>query len=148
MPGRWALGISCLAVGGIFFLMDTSGSSAGLEDISSAGRNAVLGPLYAAAGRSYPAFISVVLAPPLLRAIRSRLPALVRAGALATFLGAVAVLLSVPASVAPPAWALAQHLANYSAVLGYVLGLGLFWFAGLIAQPPGHAGATFHNKSH
>jgi hypothetical protein len=142
-PGQWALGISCLAIGIIFFLMDTRGSSAGLEGLSSDGRNAVLGPLYAAAGRSYPAFVSVVLAPPLLGAIKSRLPPLVRAGALATLLGAGAVVLSVPACFAPPAWHVGQHLANYSAVLGYVLGLALFWCAGLIAHPRGNAGTTF-----
>jgi hypothetical protein len=142
-PGRWALGISCLVIAVIFFLMDTSGSSAGLQELPGGGPNAVLAPLYAAAGRSYPAFVSLILIPPLLAAIRSKLPPLVRAGALATLLGAAAVVVSVPASFAPPAWALGQHLANYSAVLGYVLGLALFWFAGLIAQPRGDARATF-----
>jgi hypothetical protein len=146
-PGRWTLGTSCLAIGVIFFLMDTRGSSAGLEELSGNGRNAVLAPLYAAAGRSYPAFVSVILMPPLLGAIGSRLPLLVRAGALATFCGAVAVVVSVPACFAPPAWALGQHLANYSAVLGYVLGLALFWFAGLIAQPRGDHGATLRKKA-
>ena len=135
-PGLWALGLSCVAVAAIFFLMDTRGSSAGLLDLrDDGGRNAVLAPFYAAAGRSYPAFVSVILMPPLLHAIRSKLPALVRAGAVATLVGAVAVVVSVPASFAPPEWALGQHVANYSAGLGYVLGLALFWFAGLIAQP-------------
>jgi hypothetical protein len=146
-PGRWALGISCLAIGVAFFLMDTRGSSTGLKDLAGNGRNAILAPLYAAAGRSYPAFVSVILMPPLLKAIRSRLPTLVRAGAVAVFLGAAAVVASVPASFAPPAWELGQHLANYLAVLGYVLGLALFWFAGLIAQPRGKPGATFRKKS-
>jgi len=146
-PGQWALGISCVAIGMIFLLMDTSGSSAGLEDLSNTGRNAALGPLYAAAGRSYPAFVSLVLMPPLLEAVRSRLPPLVRAGAFVTFLGAVAAALSVPASFSPPAWDVGQHLVNYFAVLGYVLGLGLFWFAGLIAQPRGNARATFRKKT-
>jgi hypothetical protein len=147
-PGRWALGLSCLAVAAIFVLMDTQGSSSGLLDLRDSGvRNAVLAPFYAAAGRTYPAFVSVVLMPPLLDAIRSQLPPLVRAGALATLLGAVAVVVSVPASFAPPAWAFGQHLANYSAGLGYVLGLALFWFAGLIAQPRGTTGATIRKKS-
>lgn len=147
-PGRWALGLSSLAVGTFFFLMDTQGSSAGLEDLSgSSERNAALAPLYAAAGRSYPAFVSVILLIPLLDAIRSQLPPLVRAGALATFLGAVAAALSLPASLAPPDWALGQHLINYSAALGYVLGLALFWFAGLIAQPRRRAGDTFRKKN-
>ncbi|MCU1554345.1 MAG: hypothetical protein JWM13_1831, partial [Arthrobacter sp.] len=78
---------------------------------------------------------------------RSQLPPLVRAGALATFLGALAVVVSVPACFAPSAWALGQHLANYSGVLGYVLGLALFWFAGLIAQPRSGTGATFRKKT-
>lgn len=147
-PGLWALGLSCVAVAAIFFLMDTRGSSAGLLDLrDDGGRNAVLAPFYAAAGRSYPAFVSVILMPPLLHAIRSKLPALVRAGAVATLVGAVAVVVSVPASFAPPEWALGQHVANYSAGLGYVLGLALFWFAGLIAQPRRTPGATIRKKS-
>jgi hypothetical protein len=147
-PGLWALGLSCVAVAAIFFLMDTWGSSAGLLDLrDDGGRNAVLAPFYAAAGRSYPAFVSVILMPPLLHAIRSKLPALVRAGAVATLVGAVAVVVSVPASFAPPEWALGQHVANYSAGLGYVLGLALFWFAGLIAQPRRTPGATIRKKS-
>jgi hypothetical protein len=146
--GLWALGLSCVAVAAIFFLMDTRGSSAGLLDLrDDDGRNAVLAPFYAAAGRSYPAFVSVILMPPLLHAIRSKLPALVRAGAVATLVGAVAVVVSVPASFAPPEWALGQHVANYSAGLGYVLGLAMFWFAGLIAQPRRNPGATIRKKS-
>ena len=85
--------------------------------------------------------------PPLLHAIRSKLPPLVRAGAVATLVGAVAVVVSIPASFAPPEWALGQHLANYGAGLGYVLGLALFWFAGLIAQPRGTTSATIRKKT-
>lgn len=146
--GRWVLGLSCVGVAAIFLLMDTRGSSAGLLDLQGdGGRNAALAPFYAAAGRSYPAFVSVILMPPLLRAIRSQLPPLVRAGAVATIVGAVAVVLSVPASFAPPGWEIGQHLANYGAGLGYVLGLALFWFAGLIAQPRGTTGATIRKKT-
>lgn len=142
--GRWALGISCVAVTALFLLMDTRGSSAGLAALQgSGGRNAVLAPFYAAAGRSYPAFVSLILMAPLLAAARSQMPRLVRAAALVTLLGALAVVLSIPASFAPPDWALGQHVVNYSAVLAYVLGLALFWFSGVIAGKSGNANATF-----
>lgn len=139
-PGRWALGISCAAVSVLFLLMDTRGSSAGLAALgSSGGRNAALAPFYAAAGRLYPAFVSLILMAPLLAAARSQLPRLVRAAALVTLLGALAVVLSVPVSFTPPDWALARHVVNYAAVLAYVLGLALFWFSGLIAGKSGIA---------
>lgn len=143
--GRWVLGISFVAVSVLFLLMDTRGSSAGMEALSNSGggRNAVLAPFYAVAGRIYPAFVSLILMAPLLAAARSQLPRLVRAAASVTLLGALAVVLSVPASFAPPDWALGQHVVNYSAVLAYVLGLALFWFSGLIAGKSGNANATF-----
>ena len=145
--GRWALGLSCLAIAGIFLMMDTRGSSAGLLDIADrGGRNAILAPYYAAAGRSYPAFVSLVLLPPLLATARSRLPRLVRAGALLMAIGALCAALSLPASLAPDDWDLAQHVLNYAAVLGYVLGLVLFWFSGLIAQAPRNLPATPHRR--
>jgi hypothetical protein len=146
--GRWALGISCVAVSVLFLLMDTRGSSAGMEALSgSGGRNAVLAPFYAAAGRSYPAFVSLVLMAPLLATARSQLPRLLRAAAFVTFLGAIAVVLSIPASFAPPDWALGQHVVNYSAVLAYVLGLALFWFSGLIGGKSGNANATYSKNT-
>lgn len=146
--GRWALGISCVAVAVLFLLMDTRGSSAGLAALSGrGGRNAVIAPFYAAAGRSYPAFVSIILMAPLLAAFRSQLPRLVRAAALVTFLGALAVVASVPASFAPREWALGQHVVNYSAVLAYVLGLALFWFSGLIAGKSSNTNATFDKNS-
>ena len=147
-PGRWALGISCFAVTAIFFLMDTQGSSSGMQGLStSSARNAALAPFYAAAGRSYPAFVSCILMAPLLATVRSQLPRLVRAGALVMFVGALAVVLSIPAAFVPPAWLLGQHVVNYSAVLGYVLGLALFWFAGLIAHAQGSPGATLRKNT-
>lgn len=146
--GRWALGISCLSVAAIFFLMDTEGSSSGMQGLAAASeRNAALAPVYAAAGRSYPAFVSFILLPPLLAAARSQLPRLVRAGALVMVVGALAVVLSIPASFAPPAWLPGQHVVNYSAVLGYVLGLALFWFAGLIAHAAGKPGETLRRNT-
>jgi hypothetical protein len=135
--GSWALGLSSLAVAVTFFLMDTRGSSVGLLEVAnSGGWNAGLVHYYAAAGRTYPAFVSLVLMPPLLATVRSRLPRLLRAGAILMFVGAVSAAASVPASFMPEEWATGQHVVNYAAVLGYVLGLGVFWFSGLITQAP------------
>ena len=145
--GGWALAISAAAVAVTFFLMDTRGSSVGMLGITeNGGPNAALAPFYAAAGRTYPAFVSLALLPALLATARSPLPRLVRAGALMTCLGALATALSVPASFAPEAWILAQQTINYSAVLGYVLGLGLFWASGLAAKESGNARATFRKN--
>jgi len=147
-PGRWALAISAAAVAVTFFLMDTRGSSAGMLDITdNGGQNAVLAPFYAAAGRTYPAFVSLALLPALLATARSQLPRLVRAAALLTCLGALATALSVPASFAPVTWILAQQTVNYLAVLGYVLGLGLFWASGRVAKESGNARATFRKNT-
>lgn len=140
--GRWGLAAACLAVTATFLLMDTRMSSAGLQDLADNGRNAVLAPLYAAAGRSYPAFVSLVLLPPLLATAAAALPRLVRAGAALTILGAAAAIASVPASFAPESWDTVRLAVNYAAVLGYVLGLLLFWFSGRIARPPDNAPAT------
>lgn len=145
--GRWGLGAACLAVTVTFLLMDTGGSSAGLEAHShEGGLNAALAPVYAAAGRSYPAFVSLILLPPLVAAIGTRLPGLVRAGAAMTLVGAAAAIASVPASFAPDPWDPARMLVNYVAVLGYVLGLLIFWLSGRIAAPPDNAPATFRKN--
>lgn len=139
--GRWALGLGCLAVTVAFFLMVGPGAPAGAPNQAGAG-DSDLAPYFTAAGRSYPAFVSLVLVPPLLAAVRSGLPRTVRAGALLVLLGAVFAALSLPAALTPPSWAAAQHFVNYAAALGYVLGLVAFWFSGLIASPPGNAKAT------
>lgn len=153
--GRWALGICCLAVTVTFFLMHTYGAPAGLQAPAAAGDgNPALVSLYAAAGRTYPAYVSIILMPHLLAAVRSHLPRLVRAGALLVLLGALFAALSLPASSVPPTWAVAQHVVNYGAVLGYVVGLALFWFSGLISDKSGNAKATLrknrtrHSQNH
>lgn len=141
--GRWALGLGCLAVTVAFVLLGTYGSPAGLHAQPSGGvGDADLGPWFTAAGRTYPAFVSLVLVSPLLAAFRSRLPRLVRAGALMVLLGAAFAALSLPAALTPSGWAGAEHFVNYAAALGYVFGLILFWFSGLIASPSGNARAT------
>ena len=144
--GRWALGLGCLAVTAAFFLMVGQGSPAGLPDQAGGAGDADLAPYFTAAGRTYPAFVSLVLVPPLLAAVRSRLPRTVRAGALLVLLGAVFAALSLPAALTPPGWAGAQDFVNYAAALGYVLGLVAFWFSGLIASPAGNARATLRQK--
>ena len=145
--GRWALAVSAAAVAVTFFLMDTRGSSAGLLDIAdNGGHTAALAPFYAAAGRTYPAYVSLALLPALLATTRSQLPRLVRAGAIATSLGALATTTSVPASFAPQGWILAQQTVNNLAVVGYVLGLCLFWISGRVAKESGNARATFRKN--
>ena len=145
--GRWALALCCLAVLATFLLMDTTGASAGLQVPSDVGgRNASLAPYYTAAGRTYPAFVSLILVPPLLAAVRSRQPRLVRAGALLVLLGALFAILSLPVSLAPAAGPRALRFVNYAAVLGYVAGLAVFWFSGLISNPSGNAKATLRRN--
>ncbi|XAS64691.1 hypothetical protein VUN84_03175 [Micrococcaceae bacterium Sec5.8] len=142
--GWWALGLSCLAVTVTFFLV--YGPRAGVQDWSSGGAgNPALASLYAAAGRTYPAYVSLVLIPPLLAAFRGRLPRLVRAGALTVLLGVCFAVLSLPASLGPAAWSAAQDFLNYGAVLGYVVGLALFWFSGLVTKSS-NTQATFGDR--
>lgn len=146
--GRWALGLGCLAVTVAFFLMNSYGAPAGLQAQAAGGAgDADLAPWFTAAGRTYPAFVSLVLVAPLLAAVRSRLPRLVRAGALLVLLGATFAVLSLPAALMPSSWAGAEHFVNYAAALGYVVGLVVFWFSGLIASPPGNARATLRRNS-
>ena len=141
--GRWALGLSSLTVTVAFFLMVGSVPPAVLPAPLAGGTgDADLAPYFTAAGRTYPAFVSLVLVPPLLAAVRSKLPRLVKAGALLVLTGAVFAAMSLPAALAPSSWAGAQHFLNYAAALGYVLGLVTFWFSGLIANPSGNARAT------
>ncbi|MET4135227.1 hypothetical protein [Pseudarthrobacter sp. PvP090] len=119
-----------------FFLMGSYGSPAAPNAQAAGGvGDADLASYFTAAGRTYPAFVSLVLVPPLLAAVRSGLPRTVRAGALLVLLGAVFAALSLPAALTPPSWADAQHFVNYAAVLGYVLGLVAFWFSRADREP-------------
>ena len=146
-PGRWALTLCCLAVLATFLLIDTTGASAGLQAPSDVGgRNASLAPYYTAAGRTYPAFVSLILVPPLLATVRSGQPRLVRAGALLVLVGALFAILSFPVSLAPAAWAQGLRFVNYAAVLGYVAGLAVLWFSGQISNPSGNAKATLRRN--
>lgn len=145
--GRWALGLSCLAVAVTFFLMDTRGSSARLVALAGNGHNTELLRYYAAAGYTYPAFVSLVLMPPLLATARSRLPRLFRAGALLMFVGALCAALSLPASLAPEEWDTGARVINYAAVLGYVLGVAMFWFSGPLSRASGWSRGQPHRNT-
>ncbi len=135
--GRWILLGTCVSVTVIFGLLETRGSSAGLMSLTDqGGTNAALAPFYAAAGRAYPAFVSIALMPALLATMTSRLPRLVRAGAALVLVGSLSAAASAPFSFLPADIDLARYLVNYTAVLGYVLGLMFFWLSGTTASRP------------
>jgi hypothetical protein len=95
--GMTVLMVISLLMVGVFFLMDTSGSSAGLSAVAGKDPwNGVLVEYYGAAGRAYPSYVSLVLVPAMIRAVRSsRLPALVRLAAGLLALGGVAIALTL-----------------------------------------------------
>lgn len=117
----------------IFLLMDTKGSSAGLLDVSAKDRrHFALVEYYGAAGRAYPAFVALALLPSMVRAVRDRLPALVRIAAALLALGGVAVAVTMFFPVLPPELKALQFIVNYTAVLCFVLGLALIWAARVV----------------
>lgn len=119
-----------LVVVAVFLLMDTEGSSAGmLAQAHKDPRNAALVEYYGAAGRAYPAYVSLVLLPAMVRAVRSRLPVLVRIAAFLLGTGGVAIALTLLFPVVPPELDPLKYLVNYTAVLCYVVGLALIWVA-------------------
>lgn len=124
-----------LTVVAVFAMTDTAGSSAGLVGVAAKSpRNAALVEYYGAAGRLYPAYITLALLPAVLRTFRSRLPVLVRAGAVLLALGTVAICLSLLSPVIPPSLGFLRFVFNYTAVLCLVLGLSLIWLAKVLAR--------------
>ena len=114
----------------VFLTMDTTGSSAGLSAIAKKdARHYALVEYYGAAGRAYPAFVAVALLPAMVRAVRDRLPALVRIAAALLALGGVAVALTLLFPVIPPELGSVEFVINYTAVLCFVVGLALIWAA-------------------
>ncbi|MFJ6027973.1 hypothetical protein ACIQCN_10980 [Pseudarthrobacter sp. NPDC092424] len=114
----------------VFLLMDTAGSSAGMvAQAHKDPRNAALVEYYGAAGRAYPAYVSLVLLPAMVRAVRSRLPVLVRIAAFLLGSGGVAIALTLLFPVVPPELGPLKYVVNYTAVLCYVVGLALIWVA-------------------
>jgi hypothetical protein len=128
--GMAVLLVISLVMVGVFFLIDTSGSSAGLSAVSGKSeRNFVLVEYYGAAGRAYPSYVSLVLLPAMVRAVGSRLPVLVRLAAGLLAVGGVAIALTLLFPVVPPEWGAVEFIINYTAVLCFVVGLALIWAA-------------------
>ena len=143
--GKAVAAAASAAVVVVFLMMDTAGSSAGLVAVSAKNdRHAALVEYYGAAGRLYPAFITVALFPAMLRTLRSTLPLLVRSSAALLALATVAISLSLLSPVIPPSLGFLRFVFNYSAVLCLVLGLCLIWWAKALARraPKQHAGLT------
>ncbi|MCU1434472.1 MAG: hypothetical protein JWR71_1197 [Pseudarthrobacter sp.] len=131
--GMAAVALTSLIVVAVFLMMDTAGSSVGLAGVSARNsRNGLLVEYYGAAGRAYPAYVSLALLPAMARAVGSRLPALVRVAALLLAVGSVAVALTLFFPFYPPSLAGATFLVNYTAVLCFVLGLALIGVASLL----------------
>jgi hypothetical protein len=129
--GMTVLLVISLVMVGVFFLMDTSGSSAGLRAVAE-GKNqwqTALVEYYGAAGRGYPSYVSLVLLPAMVRAVGSRLPVLVRLAAGLLAIGGVAIALTLLFPLVPEDWSPAKFIVNYTAVLCFVLGLALIWAA-------------------
>jgi hypothetical protein len=135
---RWLLGRPGLLVFGLvagvmvvfFAMMDASGSSAGLIGVyERSTRNAHLVEYYGAAGRAYPAYVSLVLLPAMVKAVGSRLPVLVRVGALLLAVGGVCLTVSLLFPFFPAPWTPLKFIINYGAALCFVVGLAAFWIA-------------------
>lgn len=128
--GMAALALVSLAVVVVFLMIDSEGSSAGLARISAKGStDALLVEYYGAAGRAYPAYVSLVLLPAMVRAVRSSLPLPIRSAAFLLAVGAVAIALTLFFPIIPPGWGAAEFVINYTAVLCFVVGLALIWAA-------------------
>lgn len=127
--------LSSTVVIGLFLMMDTTGSSAGLVDVAAkSGRNRVLVEYYGAAGRLYPAFVLLALLPAMVRTIRGRQPLIIRGSALSLAVGSVAIALSLAFPLIPPGFGCWRFVINYTGVLCLVLGLVLIWVGRLSAR--------------
>ena len=124
-----------VAVVVVFLMMDTAGSSAGLIAVyDKDGRNAALVEYYGAAGRLYPAYITLALLPAMVRTVRSSLPGLVRLGAALLAAGSVAITLSLLSPVIPASLAYLRFVFNYTAVLCLLVGLAVIWLSKAVAK--------------
>ncbi|MET3809304.1 hypothetical protein [Arthrobacter sp. UYEF3] len=134
-PGAVAFAVAGVAVLVTFLLMDTAGSSSGLQSVAAKNaRNGALVEYYGAAGRLYPSYVSLVLLPAMIRAARSSLPALIRAAAALLIVGTAAIAISLLSPVIPPDLGFVRFIVNYTAILCYLLALALIWADRLRAQ--------------
>ena len=128
--GMAVLALVSLAVVVVFLMIDSDGSSAGLANIAAkGGTDALLVEYYGAAGRAYPAYVSLVLLPAMVRAVGSSLPLPIRTAAFLLAVGAVAIALTLLFPVIPSSWGPAEFVINYTAILCFVIGLALIWAA-------------------
>jgi hypothetical protein len=135
LPGVLVFGLVAAVMVTFFAVMDSSGSSAGLVAVSKrSSQDAQLVEYYGAAGRAYPAYVSLVLLPAMLRAVASRLPALVRAGALLLAVGGISIALSLFFPFIPAQLSSLRFIINYGATLCFVLGLATFWVGRIHAK--------------
>jgi hypothetical protein len=137
MPGLLVFGVIAAAMVVSFAMMDSSGSSAGLAGVyQRSTHNADLVEYYGAAGRAYPAYISLVLLPAMVKVVGSQLPALVRVGALLLAVGGVCLTVSLLFPFFPAQWSPLKFVINYGAALCFVVGLAAFWIARVRATEP------------
>ncbi|MDI3212713.1 hypothetical protein [Arthrobacter sp. AL12] len=144
-PGIAFAGAASVAVVVVFLMMDTAGSSAGLISVYDRdARNAALVEYYGAAGRLYPAYITLALFPAMVRAVRGGLPGLVRLGAALLAVGTLAITLSLLSPVIPASLAYLRFVFSYTAILGLVVGLAAIWLSKILARKmrKAHTGLT------
>ncbi|MCU1555840.1 MAG: hypothetical protein JWM13_3326 [Arthrobacter sp.] len=133
--GIAVLGAASAAVLVVFLMMDTQGSSAGLAAVSAKDdRHEALVEYYGAAGRLYPAYVTLALLPAMLRTVASKLPLLVRFSAGLLAVGSVAITLSLLSPLIPPALGFVRFVLNYAAILCFVVGLALIWLGKILAK--------------
>lgn len=134
-PGIAFAGAASVAVVVVFLMMDTAGSSAGLVAVYDKDpRSAALVEYYGAAGRLYPAFITLALLPAMVRAVRSGLPGLVRLSAAFLATSSVAITMSLLSPVIPASLGYLRFVFNYTAALSLLVGLALIWLSKSVAK--------------
>lgn len=132
--GLAILAVFSVALVAVFLMMDASASSVSLRDVAAASpRNEALLRLYWAAARGYLAYVALALLPSLYRALASRLPVLVRTGAILMAAGALATVAGFLLEFAAANLNPQRLLVNNAAVVFFALGLASVWLARVLA---------------